>query len=56
MTLALTLTSPWLQVPPEVPAAIRRAVEGALSARESTVDVGGSLSTSQATDAIIRRI
>ena len=54
--LSAALMLEWMQVPPEVPAAIRGAVEGALAARESTADVGGSLSTSQATAAIIRRI
>ena len=36
--------------------AIRRAVEESLAARESTADAGGALSTSEVTEAVMRRI
>jgi 3-isopropylmalate dehydrogenase len=35
---------------------IERAVEGAVQAREVTQDIGGSLGTTQAGDAIIKRL
>ena len=43
-------------VPPAAGAAIRRAVEESLAARESTADAGGALGTSEVTEAVMRRI
>ena len=55
-SLSAALMPEWLRVPDHVPAAIRAAVEGALAAGESTRDAGGSCTTEEATDAIIRRL
>ena len=43
-------------VPPAAGAAIRRAVEESLAARESTADAGGVLGTSEVTEAVMARI
>ena len=43
-------------VPPAAGAAIRRAVEESLAARESTADAGGALGTSEVTEAVMRRL
>jgi len=41
---------------PETADAIEAAVESAIRARECTRDIGGELSTSQAGDAIVKRL
>jgi len=41
---------------PEMANAIEGAVESAIRARECTRDIGGDLSTSQAGDAIVKRL
>jgi 3-isopropylmalate dehydrogenase len=41
---------------PEIAGAIEAAVESAIRARECTRDIGGDLSTSQAGDAVVRRL
>ena len=45
-----------LKAPHEAGATIREAVTGSLAVGDSTRDVGGALSTDQATEAVVRRI
>lgn len=53
--LSAAMMLDWLGFEPEA-AVVRKAVEGALAAKESTRDVGGKLDTADATRAIINRL